>query len=102
MTKTFRATPMRRAFNGLVVLLHRLAVPTGGIVSLTSTGRRTGQPRTTPVSPIEVNETRYLIAPYGAVDWVRNVRATPASPSRAVAVPSGCARSRSRPTRLRP
>lgn len=77
MAKRFRATAPRRTFNGVVVLLHRLGVPTGRVVSLTTTGRRTGQPRTTPVSPIEANQNRYLVAPYGEVEWVRNVRANP-------------------------
>ncbi len=45
--------------------------------TLTTAGRRTGQPRTTPVLPIEGNETRYLVAPYGTVDWVQNIRANP-------------------------
>lgn len=77
MAKRFRATAPRRAFNGVVVLLHRLGVPTGRVVSLTTTGRHTGQSRTTPVSPIEANQNRYLVAPYGEVGWVRNVRANP-------------------------
>jgi len=96
MARTFRATPGRRAFNGVVVWLHQLGLPTGRTVSLTTTGRRTGQARTTPVSPIEVDEARYLVAPYGPVDWVRNVRANPdvtiargrhTEPLRAVEVP---------------
>jgi deazaflavin-dependent oxidoreductase (nitroreductase family) len=40
------------------------------------TGRRSGRPRSTPVNPIEQDGTRWLVAPYGAVGWVRNVRAS--------------------------
>ena len=32
-------------------------------------------PRTTPVSLIEHQGRRWLVAPYGEVSWVRNVRA---------------------------
>jgi deazaflavin-dependent oxidoreductase (nitroreductase family) len=42
---------------------------------LTVRGRKSGEPRTTPISPIELNGKRYLMAPYGVVDWVRNLRA---------------------------
>lgn len=42
---------------------------------LTVRGRISGQPRTTPVSPIEQEGKRYLMTPYGVVDWVRNLRA---------------------------
>jgi deazaflavin-dependent oxidoreductase (nitroreductase family) len=42
---------------------------------LTVRGRKSGQPRTTPVVVIEQDGRRYLVAPYGIVDWVRNLRA---------------------------
>lgn len=44
---------------------------------LTTTGRRTGQLRTTPVTLIEDSSGRWLVAPYGSVLWVWNVRAAP-------------------------
>jgi deazaflavin-dependent oxidoreductase (nitroreductase family) len=42
---------------------------------LTVRGRKSGQPRTTPVVVIEQDGRRYLVSPYGIVDWVRNIRA---------------------------
>jgi deazaflavin-dependent oxidoreductase (nitroreductase family) len=42
---------------------------------LTVRGRKSGQPRTTPVVVIEQDGRRYLVSPYGIVDWVRNLRA---------------------------
>jgi deazaflavin-dependent oxidoreductase (nitroreductase family) len=42
---------------------------------LTVRGRKSGQPRTTPVVVIEQDGQRYLVSPYGIVDWVRNLRA---------------------------
>lgn len=42
---------------------------------LTVRGRKSGQPRTTPISVVERDGKRYLMTPYGVVDWVRNLRA---------------------------
>jgi deazaflavin-dependent oxidoreductase (nitroreductase family) len=41
---------------------------------LTTTGRHSGLPRTTPVIPVEFEGQRWLVSPYGDVGWVRNVR----------------------------
>lgn len=42
---------------------------------LTVRGRKSGQPRTTPIVVVEQDGKRYLVAPFGVVDWVRNLRA---------------------------
>jgi deazaflavin-dependent oxidoreductase (nitroreductase family) len=42
---------------------------------LTVRGRKSGQPRTISIAIIERNGQRYLGAPFGVVDWVRNLRA---------------------------
>lgn len=49
----------------------------GSTQVLTTTGNRSGDPRQVPVSPIEVDGARYLVAPYGEVGWVRNARSDP-------------------------
>jgi len=46
-----------------------------GVATLTVVGRRTGELRKVPVIPVEVAGSRYLVAPYGESDWVRNLRA---------------------------
>jgi deazaflavin-dependent oxidoreductase (nitroreductase family) len=46
-----------------------------GGATLTVVGRRTGKPRKVPVIPVEVGGSRYLVAPYGESEWVRNLRA---------------------------
>ena len=38
-------------------------------------GRKSGQSRTTPVAVVEQNGKRYLVATFGVVNWVRNLRA---------------------------
>lgn len=65
----------RRAVNGLVRLLLRLGSGLGGTYLLTVAGRRSGAPRSTPVTLVEEGGRRWLVAPYGEVAWVRNVRA---------------------------
>jgi deazaflavin-dependent oxidoreductase (nitroreductase family) len=66
---------MVRPFNVLVTALLRIGVPMGPMVLLTVPGRRSGRPRTTPVAIGQVAGRRVIGAPYGAVDWVRNLRA---------------------------
>ena len=46
----------------------------GPIQLLTTHDRKTGEPHTTPVVPIDQDGTRWLVAPYGTVGWVRNAR----------------------------
>jgi deazaflavin-dependent oxidoreductase (nitroreductase family) len=50
-------------------------VPMGFNGLLTIRGRRSGLPRTTPVAVIEVAGRRWVWAPWGDVQWVRNLRA---------------------------
>ena len=61
-----------RAGNAIVGLLARVGI--GPIHLLKTHGRRTGEPHTIPVVPVEQDGRRWLVAPYGTVDWVRNAR----------------------------
>jgi deazaflavin-dependent oxidoreductase (nitroreductase family) len=66
--------------NKLVLTLLRIGVKLNGpgkspMYLFTVRGRKSGQLRTTPVAILEQNGNRYLMTPYGVVDWVRNVRA---------------------------
>ncbi|HZR42954.1 MAG TPA: nitroreductase family deazaflavin-dependent oxidoreductase [Ktedonobacteraceae bacterium] len=42
---------------------------------LTVRGRKSGLPRSVPIVTLERNGQRYLVSPYGIVDWVRNLQA---------------------------
>jgi deazaflavin-dependent oxidoreductase (nitroreductase family) len=75
MAKTFRLTPQRRFANGLMRLLLRLGLAPRTTVLLTVLGRRSGTPRSTPVTLVEEDGQRWLVAPYGPVGWVHNARA---------------------------
>lgn len=73
MAKQYQVTGMRRVINRAASTLARLG--RGPSWELTVTGRRSGEPQTVPVTPVELNGSRYLVAPYGAVGWVHNIRA---------------------------
>lgn len=79
MAKTYRVTFAVRASNWMVAALLRAGVKMGvknfPMVLLTVRGRKSGQPRTTPVVMTEQNGKRYLAGTFGNVNWVRNLRA---------------------------
>ena len=55
--------------------LTRLGVSVAGSRVLEIRGRKTGQPRRNPVNLLSLEGTRYLVAPRGHTQWVRNLRA---------------------------
>ncbi len=65
----------RHVFNRLVRRLTRLGVSVWGSRELRVVGRRSGLVRTTVVNVLEHDGRRYLIAPRGETEWVRNLRA---------------------------
>jgi deazaflavin-dependent oxidoreductase (nitroreductase family) len=77
VAKTYELGPSRRAINKLMKPLIRLGIGGKSTYLLTTTGRRSGQQRTTPVILVEDGGQRWLVSPYGAVAWVHNVRAQP-------------------------
>jgi len=62
-------------FNGVVGFFTRLGLPVARSRVLAVRGRSSGQWRTTPVNPLRVAGERYLVAPRGQTQWVRNLRA---------------------------
>ena len=47
----------------------------GGSRVLEVHGRKSGEWRRTPVNPLEFDGDRYIVAPRGETQWVRNLRA---------------------------
>ncbi len=70
-----RAPVLVRLANTLIPALLRLGVPLDNMLLLTVAGRKTGQPRTTPVGLFKLDGRRYLFSTFGEVNWVRNLRA---------------------------
>jgi deazaflavin-dependent oxidoreductase (nitroreductase family) len=62
-------------FNRAVAGLTRLGISLAGSRTLEVAGRKTGEPRRTPVNPLTLDSRRYLVAPRGHTQWVRNLRA---------------------------
>jgi deazaflavin-dependent oxidoreductase (nitroreductase family) len=62
-------------FNPIARRLLAAGVPMGPNVLLTVRGRKSGVPRTTPVAIVEISGRRWLMAPFGNVNWVQNLRA---------------------------
>jgi len=77
MAKTYRLGPARRAVNVIMTAMLRLGIGPKSSYLLTTTGRRSGQTRTTPVVLVETEGQPWLVSPYGLVGWVHNVRALP-------------------------
>ncbi len=75
MANNFRPPFTARLGNQVVTALLRLGVPIGQMTLLTVVGRKSGLPRTTPVALGQSAGQRWLLSPYGEVDWVRNLRA---------------------------
>jgi deazaflavin-dependent oxidoreductase (nitroreductase family) len=65
-----------QVFNRLVAALTRLGVSVAGSRVLEVRGRKSGEPRRTPVNPLNFEGERYLVAPRGTTQWVRNLRAS--------------------------
>ncbi len=65
---------MTRIFNNSVRSLTRHGVSIWGSRVLYVRGRKSGEWRTTPVNPLTHDGNRYLVAPRGHTQWVRNMR----------------------------
>ena len=65
----------RHVFNRSVARLTRLGVSVAGSRVLEVTGRRSGEPRRTPVNLLAHEGRSYLVSARGETEWVRNVRA---------------------------
>lgn len=74
MTKQYELTRSRKLSNRYAAFLAKRGK--GSAWELSTTGRKSGEKRKVMVTPITVDETEYLIAPYGSVSWVLNLRAS--------------------------
>lgn len=75
MAKTYQTNAFTDFGNVMSGLMIKLGVGPAGMHLLRTRGRKTGRLRTTPVNLIKEQGARWLVAPYGEVGWVHNVRA---------------------------
>src|SRR3954449_2766900 len=64
----------RHVFNGLVAAATRVGLSVWGSRVLEVRGRTSGEWRSTPVNLLTLDDRRYLVAPRGVTQWVRNLR----------------------------
>lgn len=63
-----------KPMNKLMVAVQRLGIPTGPAMVLTVPGRKTGAPRSTPMTPFDLDGGLYTVAGYPGSDWAANAR----------------------------
>ena len=81
MPERIRPPLILKPLNKVLMLMLRLGVPISRVekpMVLTVPGRKTGKPRSTPVTPMDVDGKRYVVNGYPGADWVDNVRAADA------------------------
>ncbi len=70
-----RAPRLVPFFNPVASRVLRLGRFMGPNALLTVRGRKSGEPRTTPVAVVEIKGRRWIIGTFGEVNWVLNLRA---------------------------
>ncbi len=72
---TYQLNTQRRIINFLTTAWLRLGLPPHRYHTLTVTGRKSGRSYSTPVAVMKHEGHRWLVAPYGEREWVKNTRA---------------------------
>lgn len=74
MAKSYRRGPGSRLVNTALQQMAQRGMGAPYLHVLTVKGRKSGRPHSTPVDVMELSGERWLVAPYGATNWVHNVR----------------------------
>jgi deazaflavin-dependent oxidoreductase (nitroreductase family) len=61
--------------NKFMIAVQKLGIPTGPPMVLTVPGRKTGRPRSTPMTPFNLDGNLYAVAGFPDADWASNARA---------------------------
>jgi deazaflavin-dependent oxidoreductase (nitroreductase family) len=67
-----------KPLNKVFMAVMRLGLPISGKEApmvLTVPGRKSGEPRSTPITPMYVDDERYVVSGFPGADWVKNARA---------------------------
>jgi deazaflavin-dependent oxidoreductase (nitroreductase family) len=75
MAKKYQVNGTLRLVNRLMARLIRWNIAPAGTYLLTVRGRKTGNEYSAPVILIERDGQRWLVSPYGEVNWLKNARA---------------------------
>jgi deazaflavin-dependent oxidoreductase (nitroreductase family) len=75
MASRYRLSRTRRLINAIVAPLVRVGLAGRNTYLLTVEGRTSGRRYSTPVTLAVDGDNRWLVAPYGERNWVKNARA---------------------------
>src|SRR5260370_8856079 len=75
MTKPFQMTSNMRIGTTILTAVLRAGLPFGSLTLLSVRGRKSGKISSIPVALVERDGTRWLVAGFGEVSWVHNIRA---------------------------
>jgi deazaflavin-dependent oxidoreductase (nitroreductase family) len=64
-----------KPMNKFMIAVQKLGIPTGPAMVLTVPGRKSGKPRSTPMTPFRFDGGLYVVAGYPGADWASNARA---------------------------
>ena len=64
-----------KPMNKLMIAVQKLGLRTGPAYVLTVPGRKSGKPRSTPMTPFDYRGALYTVAGYPGSDWASNARA---------------------------
>jgi deazaflavin-dependent oxidoreductase (nitroreductase family) len=76
MAKQYQVNRRVRFINRMMTRMIQWNIAPRNTYLMTVVGRKTGKPYTTPVTLVERNGKRWLISPYGEVNWGKNARAS--------------------------
>ena len=76
MARKFNVNTSRRVADTVTKAFLSLHLAPKGYYLLTTIGRKSGMPRTNPITLVEEGGHRWLVSPYGNVSWVYNVKAS--------------------------
>ncbi len=76
MEKAFKMTPAMKYGTWILATLLKLGIPMGPLRLLEVRGRKSGKIYSTPVALVQQGEQTWLVAAFGEVGWVRNIRAS--------------------------
>lgn len=74
--RPFRMTVGLWVVSTIIAALLRIGLPVGPAVLLSVRGRKSGKIYTVPIELMNMDGTSWLIAAFGEVSWVRNLRAS--------------------------
>jgi deazaflavin-dependent oxidoreductase (nitroreductase family) len=75
MTTDPRPPRWLKPMNRVVKAVQKLGIPAGPAMVLTVPGRKSGKPRSTPMTPFELDGKLYTVAGFPRAEWALNARA---------------------------